>query len=122
MQRRTTIGIAAGITLGLAAVALTIIVNLGIMSDAASSGPGNFVPTAALSTSQPPGTALAVDDLSNATDPVVDDASTATTTSQATDPDHEADSAPKGDDNHHTIGDDSHHSDDSHHDGRDDDD
>ena len=49
MTRRATVGVAAGITLCLAAIAATIIVNLGIMSaKAPTSGPGTFQPTAAL--------------------------------------------------------------------------
>lgn len=59
MNRRTTIGIASGVTLIVAAAAAVIGVNLGIMSGAdAESGPGSFEPAAAVEQPAPTTTPL----------------------------------------------------------------
>ncbi len=47
MERRTTIGVAAGMTLTIAAIAVAVGLNVAIMSDrSATTGPGTFEPVA----------------------------------------------------------------------------
>jgi hypothetical protein len=75
MERRTTLGIAGGLTLAAAAAAAVIGVNLGLMSDtSASTGPGTFEPAAVVSnTTAPPTTeqvvTIYVDQNGNPIDP-----------------------------------------------------
>ncbi len=80
MQRRTSLAIAAGITIALAALAAAIAVNVGLLSDRSSAdGPGTFQPTSALeaiSTSNGEGTVPSTPAPTVSTSPSVDGSST----------------------------------------------
>lgn len=87
MDRNTTLGIAGGITLALAAAATAIGVNLGIMSTSgATQGPGTFQPTAAVMSdvtapADPGSVTLFVDENGNPIDPSTLSTATSTATS-----------------------------------------
>lgn len=108
MERRTVIGIAAGITLIVASAAAAIVISLGVLSDQPTRGPGTFEPVANVidNGAQPdPG------EVDSSTTAIIDDTTAvpdATTVPDGADH-HDADHDSHHDADHHGADHDSHH-------------